>query len=278
MRREIILAAGATNLRDWVYSLRQQVGDFDKWLKRAFAYATKILTPAKRRKCRDILLSSSHEQERTMIEVIMGYSQADLPGRTGTRRTASRKEKARPKVFLSYSHKDSMVAESIVNALESKGIDVMVDRGHMKPGEDIASFIKRAIASTSRTVFVVSQDSLLSSWVGVETVMSLSHEDVRDNRRLIACWLDDAFIKRNFVLEAVEKIDGELSDLDRLTEKYREKKVDSEDLDSERSRLFLLRNNLTKIVKRLRDSLTLDIRDERFDESIARMVARIKGE
>ena len=58
---------------------------------------------------------------------------------------------------------------------------------------------------------------------------------------------------------------------------YAERKLDTVDLNGEKSRLFKLRNNLGDVLTRLRGSLTLDVREGAFDESLGRIVETVRG-
>jgi hypothetical protein len=54
-------------------------------------------------------------------------------------------------------------------------------------------------------------------------------------------------------------------------------KIDTNDLNSQKSRLFKLRNNLGDILLRLRESLCIDVREDKFDENVSKIVSAIKG-
>ena len=52
---------------------------------------------------------------------------------------------------------------------------------------------------------------------------------------------------------------------------YAEQRIDTEDLNAEKTRLYALRHNLGPILNRLKESLLLDARDDVLDESARRI-------
>lgn len=276
VRREIVLAtAGIGGRKQWLYSLEKQVADFDPWLRRAFALSVKTLAPSWQKKCLETLRRVSAANEHTLVEAIInGPSPMKHDSKPGK---ASSRPRKKPTAFISYAHSDEAVVSSLIEKLESERIEVWLDTRSMEASESISAFVKRAVASTDRTILVVSRKSLLSSWVGLETLRTFAEEEVYGRHRLIACSLDDAFLQRDFVLKAVDSIDSELKEIARLMPEYDKKNLDTVDLNDEKSRLYLLRANLGRIVSRLKKSLTLDIRGEKFQENIQRLVSEVKG-
>ena len=180
-----------------------------------------------------------------------------------------------PIVFVSYNHDDSEVADKLKAALEARGIAVRIDHEAMKAGKDIKDFIEKSIRETDATVSIVSNRSLLSPWVAMETINSFYREKLEGDKKFIACYIDDDFFSKNFVLSSVEKIDARIGEIDKMIPRYMEKKLDTVDLNNEKTRMYELRNNLGKIVQRLRDSLSLDLRETAFDGSVAKVVSTI---
>jgi hypothetical protein len=180
------------------------------------------------------------------------------------------------KVFISYNHDDSRVAERLKSALEAKGIQVTIDSTSMSAGESIQGFIERSIRETEVTLSIVSNRSLASAWVALESITAFYSERLRDDKKFIACYLDDDFFKPDYRLKATDLIDTKIGEIEALLPKYVEKKLDSNDLNNERTRLYDLRNNLGKILQRLKESLTLNIRESEFDRSLARIIKSIE--
>ena len=179
-------------------------------------------------------------------------------------------------VFISYNHEDRLVADKLKAALEGKGITVTIDNASMSAGASIQEFIESSIRDSDLTLSIVSSRSLLSAWVALESVTAFYSEKLRGDKRFIACYLDDDFFDTDFRLKATEQIDAKIKDIDDKIPKYIEQKIDTNDLNGQKSRLFKLRNDLGDILQKLKDSLTLDIRDPEFDRSLARIIKSIE--
>lgn len=181
------------------------------------------------------------------------------------------------KVFISYNHEDSLVAEKLKSALEEKGIAVTIDSEAMAAGASIQQFIESAVRDADVTLSIVSKRSLLSAWVAMESITAFYGEKLQSNKKFIACYIDDDFFKPTFRLKATEEqIDPKIAELEELISKYGKMKLDASDLKSQLSRLYKLRNELGDILLKLTESLTLDIREPVFDRSLARIVKAIE--
>jgi hypothetical protein len=110
-------------------------------------------------------------------------------------------------VFLSYSHADSAVAQALGSALEQAAIGVRIDVPAMRPGESIGAFVRTTIRDTRATVCLVSKASLMSGWVGLETLRALADRALWEQRRFVACALDDAYHNPDVRLELTRRID-----------------------------------------------------------------------
>lgn len=61
-------------------------------------------------------------------------------------------------VFISYSRRDSAVAEALCKALEARGVNVWYDRNALKIGDDFMRVIRRSITSTKLFVPILSHN------------------------------------------------------------------------------------------------------------------------
>ena len=181
-----------------------------------------------------------------------------------------------PKVFISYSHNDSEIAVKLKRVLEENGIEVWIDKDSVQAGESISDFIERSVKHTDVTLAVVSNNSLSSPWVGMETINTFIKEKVMSNKRFIACYIDDDFLQTGFVLNATKHIDDRIAEIDRLIPQYIDQKIDTIDLNDEKTRFHSLRNNLGVVVRRLKESVTLDIRENKFADSLSTIISSIK--
>jgi hypothetical protein len=184
--------------------------------------------------------------------------------------------RTKPRVFVSYNHDDAAAATRLANLLRANNVDVIIDTDAMRPGERIPDFIDRSIRDCDAVVSVISNRSLLSAWVASETIKSFSRNKWTPDLTLIGCYLDEEWFKPEFRLECTRQIDDRLQRIEQLLPDYAARRIDSSDLNEEKTRLYSLRNNLGDILAVFRDTLCLDIRDERFEESGRRLVAAIR--
>lgn len=180
-------------------------------------------------------------------------------------------------VFISYSHADRPVMARLERALSERGIEVWTDLTKLAAGESIPDFIPRAIRKTGATLSIVSSASLLSDWVALETLHTFAAELFTSKRRFIAGYLDERFLNPAFRMDATTSLDQRLTELDRLAFLHRERQLDTQDLESQRGRLIRLRNGLGEILQRLRESLTVDLRGQEFENAVERICATIKS-
>lgn len=181
-----------------------------------------------------------------------------------------------PTVFLSYNHKDVDAATKVKDFLRSKGIVVTIDSEAMKPGEDIASFINKCIRESDVTLSLVSNNSLLSAWVGMETANTLTGENIA-NKKFIAVVIDGSFYDMAFVRNSIATVDKRLSDLKEEIKYRLDNNLGFEDLQNERTRNNNLKNDLPQIVANLKNRLNVDITGENFTSGMERVAKGILG-
>ena len=100
-------------------------------------------------------------------------------------------------------------------------------------------------------------------------------EGLDEDKQFIAGYIDEDFFDSGYRLKATESIDKRIDELNAMIPDYLDKKLDTKDLDEERTRLLDLRHGLGEILSRLRSTLCLDIRDVEFDASVERLVKAI---
>ena len=182
----------------------------------------------------------------------------------------------KPRIFISYNHDDSTTAFAIAAFVKRNGIDVILDRDDMLPGERISDFIRRSIRDCDVVVSIISTRSLLSAWVAAETIGAISRNKWGEEVALIACYLDDFWLQPEFRLRCTEQIDERLQRIEELLPEYAAKKIDTADLNDEKTRLYDLRNNLGTILAALGNSLCLDVRENQFNPSSERLVQAVR--
>ncbi len=183
----------------------------------------------------------------------------------------------KPRAFISYNHDDTAAAQRVKKLLEKNGVEVIIDADSMLAGEHIGEFIRRSILDSDVVVSIISSRSLNSAWVASETIGSINRNKWGEEVTLIACYLDDEWFQPEFRLKCTDKIDERLKRIEQLIPEYATKKLDSSDLNDEKTRLYDLRNNLGTILAAFKDSLCLDMRDDQFEESGRRLVSAIRS-
>jgi len=180
----------------------------------------------------------------------------------------------KPKVFISYNHEDSTIADKVKNYLEDNGIQVTIDKDSIEASENITKFIYRCIRQNDVIISIVSTKSLQSAWVGQESIYSLVAENV-DNKYFIACRIDAEYTKKKFLIGEITRINGLIKEKESDREELAALDVDTADTDMEISRLRDLKNNLSKIIRRLKEANTIDISENEFEKGMEKITTTI---
>ena len=180
-------------------------------------------------------------------------------------------------VFISYNHHDMEIANKLKDKLTAENIQVIIDSESMQAGEDIKEFIEKCVRETDATISLISTNSLLSAWVAMESINTFYHEKTNTNKKFIACFLTDDFFNRDFTDTALDHVDGEIKKIQDLVTARMEKNRSIRDLQNELTRYTELRNNMDEIIRRLRESLCIDIRMENFESNFKKMVQAINS-
>jgi hypothetical protein len=195
--------------------------------------------------------------------------------RGGTfRRAPQSARNSTPRVFISYTHDDAATAARVKQLLEQHRIAVVIDTDNMAAGEKVTDFIHRSIRECSAVVSVISSRSLQSAWVAAETIGGIGRREWGKDVALIACYVDEEWLQPDFRLRCTADIDRRLQQIETLLPDYAAKKIDTADLNDEKTRLYSLRNNLGTILATLRDSLCLDVREHAFAASAQKLIER----
>lgn len=187
----------------------------------------------------------------------------------------SLKEDKKTSVFISYNHKDKVLANKIKDFLKEKEMDVTIDSEAMKAGEDIKTFIEKCVRENDITLSLVSKNSLLSAWVAMESVLTFAGEKIAD-KKFIAVYEDDSFFDITFTDDALDVAEERIKLISETIQKRLSKNRRIEDLQSDLSRYKELENNLPQIIGRLRNSLCIDISGSNFDNGMQKVCDDIK--
>ena len=181
-------------------------------------------------------------------------------------------------VFISYSQKDQEIAAKVKATLEANDIKVTIDSESMAAGGNIREFIDQAIRDTQVTLSIVSRNSLSSDWVALESVESFAAEKFLEGKNFIACYIDEEMFRDEFLIEAIDALDQQISELAGLIQKCVERNTPATSYETKKNRKLKLRSNLSDILERLNGSLTLDIRESAYETSLQRIIKEIRGD
>jgi hypothetical protein len=130
-----------------------------------------------------------------------------------------------PSVFISYNHSDVAVADNLKAALEEAGIAVRIDKAVMDAGANIQEFIESSIRDTDVTLSIISNRSLVSAWVALESIGAFYQEKFTRKKHFIACYVDDDFFQPDFRLNATRHIDTKIEEIDNLIPAYKPRRL-----------------------------------------------------
>lgn len=180
-----------------------------------------------------------------------------------------------PTVFISYNHNDQDIAKQIKDYFENNGLNVVIDFESLATGEKIEDFIRRCIKDSGVTLSIVSANSLMSSWVAIETLYSY-YNQASQLRNFLPCYIDKTIFNINFVDEANNSLSSKINDLDTVIKRRISNNIGIEDLQSERTRLMRIKNELPFIIGMMKERMCADLSDVAFNANIEKIVSEIK--
>lgn len=229
---------------------------------------------------------SSYKSEKVLITDAINYllkdldpnlTQGDLPAESKAlaKSTITDFLSNEKDVFISYSRANKEVANKLYQKLIEKGFSVIIDEKALHAGYDFTQFIQTAVKESRYTITIISQKSLLSTWVTIETLKVLEEENADNRTKFLPCYVDKSFLETNFHIEAIDEIDKEIQKLDDAIIKLQQRRVDVTDLNAKRTRWYNLRNSLNKILKRLQSIRVVDLTENNFEKGVEELVAVI---
>ncbi len=226
---------------------------------------------------------SKLEREKEKVETGQEWDQGMRPGESNKYKPdpkadsqPDRPSSIQARAFISYSRKNEDIAFRVKKHLEESGIGVLIDQVAMDTGQGIEEFIEKCVRDSDVTLSIISDESLRSTWVCMETILTFNKE-VFSGKQLLPCYLDNDFLNnKRYQLEKVKEIDAEIEENTQLILEYQKAKQNNPWLLEENNRLYKLRNNLGDILKRLRSVNCTDIRDGQFEIGMKGVVDSIR--
>lgn len=183
----------------------------------------------------------------------------------------------RPKIFISYSHRDNQVVRKLESSLSREGFEVVIDHRNMQPGGDIFEFIEDSIRNTHVTISVVSESSLQSTWVCTETIQAFQWE-MNMPIRFIGCYIDQSVFDVEFVTRASMNNREKIQQLQSEIQRRHDQNMGAQDLYPELQRRRDLDHNLPEIISRLKQSYCIDLSDQFFDIGFKRLSKALQNQ
>lgn len=177
-------------------------------------------------------------------------------------------------VFISYNHADGETAGIIKQKLEAEKIQVILDSDAMLAGTAIKDFITSSIKNTNATVSIISNNSLTSGWVSIETINTINFKQFFPDKKFIPCYTDKSFLDNEFFVDdTLTEIDKKIEE---LKKRIQQRSGDTSDLDDKKKRLIELRQNLASTINYLSNNLSLDFTPLKLDANFPALINAIK--
>jgi hypothetical protein len=184
-------------------------------------------------------------------------------------------KQAMPKVFISYSNKDSHIVKKVTDYLQENHYDYFVDVITMIPGEVIETTITREIIERDYFVILLSRNSLRSPWVCLESVVSKAKETCGYGWA-VPVRVDDCLEDWNFMVDVQEHIRANIAEMDKHIERSRKYSSDHKFIDTERQRQVEFGNNYSSMIDRYRNIAGINIAGDLFEEGMKKLMATIQ--
>ena len=146
-------------------------------------------------------------------------------------------------------------------------MDVRIDVEDMVVGQSIRDFILDEIKNNHSVLSLISENSLRSGWVGLESDLAMYSQLLKDTG-FIPVMIDTGVFDGNLFFEIVKDIDAKIEDLDSKIEQAKNLKIGYNQFESERSRLLEQRNNLPAVIDHFQNVLIADISGDNFDSGM----------
>jgi len=178
-------------------------------------------------------------------------------------------------VFISYNHKDKAIVDKIKSYLDNSNIEVTIDSESMEPGESIERFIENSINKNDVILSIVSKNSLLSAWVAMETMNTISAEKFAQ-KKLIPCYIDSSFFDFKFARNSINQIQEEINQIKHEMRVRIDIDAGIEDLQDLRTRYFNLKTNIASIINRIKNSKCINLTETEFINGMTSIIKYLK--
>lgn len=179
-------------------------------------------------------------------------------------------------IWIAHNRKDNRMANQVKAYLRHRDIYDIKNLTSKDAGDRLKDFVANKAIKTQFLLILCSANSMSAGWTGLE-----QHLDILSNsltqRNVIPLLLDDTVYQLDVVTRILYQIEEQLDKVeeDRPKEKYANHSLVN-DIEYDRVSLSVLRNNLPKIVQRLRNASVVDISGEHFELGMEKVLKTIQ--
>jgi hypothetical protein len=184
----------------------------------------------------------------------------------------------RKSIFISYNRKDKDFAFKLHDKLKVANYDVRIDEFALEINDYLSGRLRELVRNSDYVISIVSRNSLLSEWVGLETIEVLFKNRFKDSKvKFISAVIDDKVFTNEIGLELILEIEEKNNKLLDLIMQVGKRLLKTELYDLNRSRLIDLAQNLDSILNRIREYLSVNFCEEaNFDIKVQQLIKYIE--
>jgi len=181
-----------------------------------------------------------------------------------------------PEIYLAFHQNDFSQATKIKDYLLQRGINNINYLKGGTAGEEISRLVSNKLRNANFVIPIISTNSLREGWEGLQNYLDIfSNALVQKNSIPLA--LDFSFAEPDFIDREVKRLDEQLDNLSEQVQQYRSAKTSDHIDQLKEANVAMLRNNLPKIVQRLRNANVIDISGQHFESGMNRVLQTIQS-
>lgn len=180
-------------------------------------------------------------------------------------------------VFISYSTKDQTWKDMLAAEFEKEGISYWLDATSLSMGENIEGEIKEGLKNSNFTVLIVSENSLLSTWVSMESLHRLKQEIFQNSVSFLPVIVDEVIFSDDFIFDMHDKFKAEIDKQKENRKKAEERNMKTALFNTRIERLEEILPDITNIVGKIVEGLSANLLQEpRRTADLKRLIDTIK--
>jgi hypothetical protein len=180
-------------------------------------------------------------------------------------------------VFISFYHEDKKIATALYDRLKKKKIKTNIYTESSVIGDQVMTYIRKAVKNSRITLALVSRKSILSGYVGVEIIGSIMLEEFSDEKKIFVCKLDETAFDADFLQEASKILNDRLTKLDSIISERIKSKLNYRNITDEKNRLLDLIQKLDLILEKLNQSVYSDLSSNPSEADFDKLISEIKS-